>query len=45
VEPHTLTRPRRRGPEALRDLPAPIAFTMRTFGIAEFMEFEAKPQA
>jgi deazaflavin-dependent oxidoreductase (nitroreductase family) len=42
---YTLTRPRRRGPEARQDLPAPVAFTMRTLGIAEFMEFDANPKA
>lgn len=42
---YTLTRPRRRGPEARKDLPAPVALTMRALGIADFMEFDASPQA
>lgn len=36
---YTLTNPRRRGPEALRDLPAPVALMMRSLGINAFMEF------
>ncbi|MFB7712480.1 hypothetical protein [Streptomyces sp. NPDC056105] len=39
----TLTQPRRRGPEALKDLPAPVALIMRSLKIAEFMEFDAAP--
>ena len=41
---YTLTRPRRRGPEARQDLPAAVAFMMRTLDIAEFMEFDVQPQ-
>lgn len=40
---YTLTQPRRRGPEALADLPAPVAFMMRSLGITEFMAFDAAP--
>jgi deazaflavin-dependent oxidoreductase (nitroreductase family) len=42
---HAITRPRRRGPEALKDLPVPVAVTMRALGITEFLEFDVTPPA
>ncbi len=38
---YILSRPRRRGAEARAELPAPIAFTMRRFGIDDYLEFDA----
>lgn len=38
---YTISRPRRRGPEARADLPAPVGFMMRKLGIDDFLEFDA----
>ena len=38
---YTISQPRRRGPEARHDLPAPVALMMRALGIDEFLEFDA----
>ena len=38
---YTLTRPRRRGPEALPDLPSPVALTYRALPITQFIGFDA----
>lgn len=40
---YTLTTPRRRGPEALNDLPRPVALMMRLLRIDSFMDFDAAP--
>jgi deazaflavin-dependent oxidoreductase (nitroreductase family) len=42
---YTLANPRRRGPEALSDLPAPVALAMRALRINEFIEFDATARA
>lgn len=42
---YTITRPHRRGPDALKDLPGPVAFTMWSLGITEFLEFDVDPPA
>ncbi|ROO86793.1 hypothetical protein EDD29_4374 [Actinocorallia herbida] len=41
---YTLTRPRRRGPDAWADLPDPVSVMMRLLGVTDFMEFDATPQ-
>jgi deazaflavin-dependent oxidoreductase (nitroreductase family) len=38
---YALSKPRRRGPEAGKDLAAPVALMMRILGIDEFLEFDA----
>jgi deazaflavin-dependent oxidoreductase (nitroreductase family) len=38
---HAISNPRRRGPEAREDLPAPVALMMRAIGVDEFIEFDA----
>ncbi|ROQ69085.1 deazaflavin-dependent oxidoreductase (nitroreductase family) [Streptomyces sp. 840.1] len=38
---YTIGRPRRRGPEARADLPAPVGLMMRKLGIDDFLEFDA----
>ncbi|MFD7874878.1 nitroreductase family deazaflavin-dependent oxidoreductase [Streptomyces sp. NPDC059766] len=38
---YTISRPRKRGPEARADLPAPIGFVMRKLDIDTFLEFDA----
>lgn len=36
----TISNPRRRGPEALSDLPGPVALMMRSLDIRDFVEFD-----
>jgi deazaflavin-dependent oxidoreductase (nitroreductase family) len=36
----TIRNPRRRGPDALRDLPGPVALMMRALDIEDFLEFD-----
>ncbi|MGW0860570.1 nitroreductase family deazaflavin-dependent oxidoreductase [Streptomyces sp. NPDC002690] len=38
---YTISRPRRRGPEARADLAAPVGFVMRKLDIDDFLEFDA----
>ncbi|KHL10579.1 deazaflavin-dependent oxidoreductase (nitroreductase family) [Mumia flava] len=38
---YSLSHPRRRGPEARGDLPAPASAMMRVLGIDDFVEFDA----